>query len=488
MYLQRKVAMFRDLGSYLIAYQYVILLYFLLLAIIYSGIILYAFNQLRKNSIVRLNDQDLENLLHTSNSRPISIIIPAFNESINILQTVISAQKCVYPEFEIIVVNDGSTDDTLQILVDHFSLVKIDKPIQKRLEYKVVNALYASSAYSNIFVVDKENGGKADALNAGLDVSKFPLFCAMDADSLLESDALMRMANHFLYDKSIVASGGSVRVLNGCEVVSGTVTRIKAPTSIIERIQIAEYLRGFLAGRVVWDKMRSLLIISGAFGVFRKDLIHAIGGYRHTVGEDMDLVVRLHRYCVKSNMEYHVAFDPEPVCWTQVPADFKSILMQRNRWQRGLVSALWHSRGMFLNPRYGMVGFIAYPYFLFIEMLGPFIELTGYISVVFFFFLGWINWEFLVLFLTVAILWGGLLNVSAVVFDNLITKRYESNIDIFKVALTCSLEFFGYRQIVDVERAIGTLFAWRTKWGHPKRKPIVKDELALSSIDGDLAD
>ncbi|PKY10515.1 glycosyl transferase [Acidithiobacillus marinus] len=473
--------MLRDWAYYLIVYQYVILIYFLLLALVYSGIIIYAFNQLRKIAFNRLDDQDLENLLQTSNSRPISIIIPAYNESINIIETILSAQKCSYPEFEIVIVNDGSTDDTLQILKDHFSLFAIERPIQKRLNYKKINVLYASKFFSNIYVVDKVNGGKADALNAGLDVSQYPLFCAMDADSLLESDSLMRMANHFLYDKNLVASGGSVRVLNGCEVVNGSVTRVKAPGSIIERIQIAEYLRGFLAGRVVWDRMHSLLIISGAFGVFRKDLIHSIGGYRRTVGEDMDLVVRLHRYCVKNKLEYHVAFDPEPVCWTQVPSDFRSILLQRNRWQRGLVSALWYSRGMFLNPHYGAVAFIAYPYFLFIELLGPFIELTGYFSVIIFFLFGWISLDFLILFLVLAVFWGALLNVSAVVFDNLISKRYESNGDIFKVALTSAIEFLGYRQVVDFERAIGTLFAWRSKWGHPKRKPIA--ETVVSAED-----
>lgn len=464
--------MLKEIGSLLVIYQYVILLYFLLLAIVYSGIIMYAFHQLKQLAYTRFNDSDLEKLICACNVRPISVVIPAYNESINIIETILSAQKCIYPEFEIIIVNDGSTDDTLEILKNHFLLEHIDRPVQKRLAYKSINSLYVSSVFPNIFLVDKENGGKSDALNAGLDVSTFPLFCAMDADSLLEPDALMRMSNQFLFDKNLVASGGSVRVLNGCEVTSGVVSSVKAPQSILERIQIAEYLRGFLAGRVVWDRMRSLLIISGAFGVFRKDLIHSIGGYRRTVGEDMDLVVRLHRYCVNAGIEYHVAFDPEPVCWTQVPSDFRSILLQRNRWQRGLVSALWHSRGIFMNPRYGAVGIIAYPYFLFIELLGPFVELTGYISIVIFFILGWVSLQFFILFLALAIFWGGVLNIAAVIFDNMISKRYESTLDIIKIALSSALEFLGYRQIVDFERAIATLFAWRTKWGHPKRKPI----------------
>jgi cellulose synthase/poly-beta-1,6-N-acetylglucosamine synthase-like glycosyltransferase len=464
--------MISEIGSFLIAYQYVILFYFILLAVIYSAIILYAFRYLGRMAYTRLNEQDLIKLMESSNVRPISLIIPSYNESINIVETVLSAHNCIYPEFEIIIVNDGSTDNTLEILKKNFDLEPIDRPIQKRLEYNEIKQLYVSLRYPNIIVVDKLNGGKSDALNAGLDVSNYPLYCAMDADSLLESDALMRMANRFLFDKNLVASGGSVRVLNGCEVQNGVITRIKAPKSIIERIQVAEYLRGFLAGRVVWDKMHSLLIISGAFGVFRKELIHGIGGYRRTVGEDMDLVIRLHRYCVKNGLEYHVAFDPEPVCWTQVPSDFRSLLLQRNRWQRGLVSALWHNRIIFLNPHYGKVGFIAYPYFVLVEMLAPFIEFTGYVSVVIFFVLGWISFHFLILFLVLAILWGALLNISAVIFDNKITRRYEKTSDVVKISISSALEFLGYRQIVDFERAIGTLFAWRTKWGHPIRNQI----------------
>ncbi|AEK57166.1 glycosyltransferase family 2 protein [Acidithiobacillus caldus] len=458
--------------QYLIDYQYVILAYFVLLAAVYALTLVYAFRELQRVNLSRIDNKDLGLLVSVSNVRPVSIIIPAYNEAVTIAETLYSAIKTQYPEFEVIVVNDGSDDDTLEVLAEMLELVRVLRPVQKRLEYQPIKDIYLSRKYPNVYVVDKENGGKADALNAGLDVSSYPLFCSMDADSLLEPTALMRMANKFLFDRQLVASGGSVRILNGCTVVDGEVVRVKSPASIIESIQIAEYLRGFLAGRVVWDRMKSLLIISGAFGVFRKDLVHAINGYRHTVGEDMDLVVRLHRYCVQQKIRYHVAFDPEPVCWTQAPNEIKSLLVQRNRWQRGLIAALWHSRGMMLNPRYGSVGLVAFPYFVFIETIAPFIELTGYISLIIFFVLGIVSWPFFVLFLVFAIVWGGVLNMSAVIFDSLITKRYETVRDILEIALASALEFLGYRQVVDFERAVGSLFAWRRKWGKAKRQEI----------------
>ncbi|MBU2787846.1 glycosyltransferase family 2 protein [Acidithiobacillus sp. VAN18-1] len=462
--------------QFLIDYQYVILAYFLALAVVYAVTLLYAFRELVKQKNARLAAADLENLLNTVNARPVSIVIPAFNEALTITQTILSTSKVIYPEFEVVIVNDGSTDNTMEILAALLDLVQITRPVQRRLTYKKINAIYASRSHQNVIVVDKENGGKADALNAGLDVSSYPLFCSIDADSLLEPTALMRMANRFLFDREIVALGGSVRILNGCTVKDGEVVRIKAPYRLIESIQIAEYLRGFLAGRVVWNRMKSLLIISGAFGIFRKDLLHAIGGYRQTVGEDMDLVIRLHRYCVRNKMRYHVAFDPEPVCWTQAPSDFRSLLTQRNRWQRGLISALWHSRGMMLNPRYGSVGLIAFPYFVVIEMIAPFVELTGYVSMVIFFILGMVSMPFFLLFLVLAIVWGGVLNMTAVIFDSLIVRRYENLRDILEIALTSALEFLGYRQVVDFERAVGSLLAWRKSWGHPRRSIMLQDD------------
>ncbi|MEY2333016.1 glycosyltransferase family 2 protein [Acidithiobacillus ferrianus] len=469
--------MLKEVGSFLIIYQYAILTYFLILSGVYSGILVYAFHYMRNSEKSRIDGITLKKLMFNSNARPVSVLIPAYNEEVNILQTVSSTINCEHPEFEVIVINDGSTDATLQTLQVALELVMSSKPIQKVLQYEKIRDVYISRKYPNVIVVDKENGGKADALNAGMDVSTYPFVCAIDADSILEPDALLRIGNQFLMDKELVASGGSVRVLNGCEVKDGRVVRIRAPHSIIECVQIAEYLRGFMAGRVTWQSMHSLLIISGAFGIFRKDLLQKIGGYRKTVGEDMDLVVRLHRYCILNKIKYRVAFDPEPVCWTQVPSDFLSLLRQRNRWQRGLVDSMWHSRGMFFNPRYGKIGFVAFPYFFFIETLGPLVEITGYFSLAIFWILGWVSIEFLILFFIFAVLWGALLNISAVLLDNLISRRYEKSSDVAWVAAYSALEFFGYRQIVDIERLFGTLFAWRTHWGHAKRKAMSKSDL-----------
>ena len=460
------------IANTLLAFQVLILIAFLVINGSYTYITFFAFRHLRESSDTAPDLDRLLALTRSANLRPITIVIPAYNEQLTLVDTVMAATQINYPHYEIVVVNDGSTDGTLERLTESFRLVPIDRPERREIETAPIRGVYVSERCPQLWVVDKENGGKADALNAGLNYSRYPLFCAIDADSILDPDALLRMGHQFLINRQLVAAGGSVRVLNGCEVEGSRVRKIRSPKSILANIQIAEYLRGFMAGRVTLGEYGSLLIISGAFGIFRKDLLFAVGGYRKTVGEDMDIVLRLHRHCVENDIKYKVYFIPEPVCWTQVPGNFPSLLRQRNRWQRALVDSIWHNRTMLFNPRYGRAGTLGMPFFLFIELFGPLIEFVGYVGFALFFVFHMLNPIFALLFFIISILWGMWLNAAAVLLDNFVIHKYESLLDSYRIALLSSLEYLGYRQVLAVERLVATFQVTQTHWGHPDRKVI----------------
>lgn len=460
---------------FLFVIQVLILLYFIVLNSIYTLFTLISLKDVRLHTKTVTSD-NLKRLLAGTFYKPLSIIVPAFNESKTIVPSLKSLLNLHYPEFEVVVVNDGSSDDTLEILKKEFRLIKVDKPVQLILEHNRIEGYYISIEHHNLAVIDKKNGGKADALNAGINASKFPLFCCIDADSLLENDAVLRATRLFVEDREVVATGGIVRVLNGCTVKDNTVTDVKAPRRMIECFQAVEYVRGFLSGRTAWNFFGSLLIISGAFGIFRKDMVMAIRGYRRdTVGEDMDLVIRLHKHCMENKIKYKIVFVPDPVCWTQVPSDIGSLLKQRNRWHRGLIDCLWHNRTMILNPKYGAVGMLGFPYFIMVEALGPMVEIIGYVGFIIFYFLGHINREMAFLFFILALLWGMWISLGSILLDNLIYRRYKAVGDIMKLCFYSFVEFFGYRQLIVIERLIAT-FQFRTKgWGRIRRQEISRD-------------
>lgn len=454
--------------------QLVVFLYYLVVNCYYTLSCTVALLDIR-GQIAVASRQHIRNLVTGVYYRPISIIVPAYNEEGTVVTSIRFSLALRYPEFEVVVVNDGSTDRTLELLLSEFRLVPVEKPIRIVLQHERIREVYVSLDYPHLLVIDKENGGKADALNAGINAAQYPLICSVDADSLLEEDALMRAAKVFVEDREVVASGGIIRVLNGCTVVNGKVTEVRAPSRLIECLQSVEYMRGFLVGRTSWNWTNSILIISGAFGIFRKDVVLAIGGYRKTVGEDMDIVIRMHRHCADRKVPCKVVFVPDPVCWTQVPRDFRSLLQQRNRWHRGLIDSLWHNRGMFLNPKYGPVGMLAFPYFIVCEALGPLIESLGYLSFFLLFLAGLLSRDYALLFLLLAVIWGMSLNVGAVLLDNLTYRRYKELGDLLKIAACGFLECLGYRQLLVVERLFATFTMFRRDWGKPAREEI-RDE------------
>jgi cellulose synthase/poly-beta-1,6-N-acetylglucosamine synthase-like glycosyltransferase len=403
---------------------------------------------------------------------PISILVAAYNEEKTIVSNVASLLALKYPMFEVVVVNDGSRDNTLKELQLNYELEKINRPMYKKISTKEVRGIYISKKYSNLVVVDKENGGKADALNAGVNISRYPIVSSIDADSILESDALVRVVMPFIEDKNTAAVGGIVRIANGSDIKDGRVTNVNLPKSHLARFQIVEYLRAFLIGRVGWDSINSLLIISGAFGVFRKDILIKVGGYAHTIGEDMELVLKIHKYSLENKLNLRVKFIPDPVCWTQAPENIKSLRTQRRRWQVGLMQSLFSYKNMLLNPSYKQIGIFALPYYWIFEMIGPLVEILGYILIPVSYFIGILNLKYMILFFSASVLYGIILSLGALLLEEYTFHKYPKPKHIIILSIYAILENFGFRQLMTFNRVEG-IFRYnklKNKWGEIKRK------------------
>jgi cellulose synthase/poly-beta-1,6-N-acetylglucosamine synthase-like glycosyltransferase len=417
----------------------------------------------------------LSDLLERQVYRPISLLVPAHNEEATINASVRSFLNLHYPEFEVVVVNDGSKDGTLEVLKREYALSEVAQFKRPDIVTKTVRGVYRSRVYPNLIVVDKENGGKADALNAALLHSQYPIFCALDADSLLDARALLRAVRHFLEDDAVVAVGCNVRVLNGATVEGGEVKALNVPGGWLERFQVLEYLRVFYATRMLWNQLGLVLIISGAFGLFKRELVLELGGYRtDTVGEDMELTVRLHRAAYASGKRRAIRYAPEPVCWTQVPSSWNVLRRQRNRWHRGLWETLLRHRDMLFRPRYGRIGSVGLPLFWLLEALSPVLEVGGYAYVLLMLALGQINAPFALAFAALSLLYGMILSLGAIWAETFTPLAYPKAAHGFTLLLSSILENLGYRQMLAVERARAgfQVFRKRGQWGEMTRKKI----------------
>ncbi len=404
---------------------------------------------------------------------PVSILVPAYNEEATIATSVRSMLQLDYPEFEVIVVNDGSRDGTMEALRAAFALVPFEEAYWRRLPVQPVRGIYRSARFPNLRVVDKENGGKADALNAGINASRCPLFCGVDADSILERASLRRVVTPFLEDPTVIASGGTVRVANGCVVRDGFLESVGLPSRLLPRFQIVEYLRAFLFGRMGWTPLNAVLIISGAFGLFRKETVVAAGGYRHdTVGEDMELVVRLHRMHRGTGAPYRIVFVPDPICWTEAPESLRVLRSQRVRWQRGLAESLTLNLGLAFGARGGAPGWLAFPFMALFEWLGPVIEVGGYALMLAAAVLGLLSWPAFAAFVLLAVGLGMALSVCALLLEELSFHIYQRPRELAQLAIASLAENFGYRQLITLWRLEG-LVRWavgaRARWGEMTR-------------------
>lgn len=421
----------------------------------------------------RWTPREVAGVMRSPATPGISIIVPAHNEELSVVESVRGLLALKYPEYEIVVVNDGSSDGTMAALTEAFDLVKAPLSYEQRAPSKPVVGLYRSLTSGDIVVVDKVNGRKADAINAGLNAARYPLVCVIDADSLLDEDALIRAVLPFIEDQRTIAVGGTIRVVNGSRVAGGRVADVRLPRNWIARFQTIEYLRAFLAGRVAHSALDALLVISGAFGLFDREVVIEAGGYcSDSVGEDMELVARLHRHCRERKRPYRIVFLPDPVCWTEVPESARILGGQRNRWHRGTLDVLKRHGTMSFQSRYGAVGLLAFPYYTIFEAFGPVVEVVGYFVTIVGLVFGLVNLEMAKLLFLAAVVYGTLVSVGAVLLDDVFFFRYRRFSDVAWLIVVGIVENFGYRQLTTWWRLRGWLDFLRRKggWGVMTRK------------------
>lgn len=403
----------------------------------------------------------------------ISVLAPAYNEVATIESSLRGFLALEYPDLEVVVVNDGSTDATLDVLRDRFDLEPIHTIYRRRIPTRPVRQLYRSRSHPNLVVADKENGGKADSLNAALDLASGDLVCPIDADTLIEPDALLRMVRPFLLNDDTLAAGGTIRVLNDCTVVNGRVTDVRMPRRSLAAIQVVEYLRAFLFGRLGWNRLGGNLIVSGAFGLFRRDSVIEAGGYLHeSVGEDVELVARLRRTAYESGGPRRVAFIPDPVAWTEVPESLRVLRRQRDRWHRGLADTLWRHRRVLLNPRYGVLGMFVFPYFVLVELVSPVIEVVGLVGLAVGLWLGALDARFAFLFFLAAYGLGVVLNALTLLLEEMSFHRYDRLRHRLELIGLSLIDSIGYRQLTVAWRVQGlvSFLRGRTEWGAMERR------------------
>jgi cellulose synthase/poly-beta-1,6-N-acetylglucosamine synthase-like glycosyltransferase len=449
------------------------LFYFFALNASYGFLVILSFKEIMVQKL-KLSSSILLDAESNRYTPPISIIAPAYNEEATILSSIKALLALRYPEFEVVVVNDDSKDSTLKLLIENFDLYRVDPIFRARLKSQKTRGIYRSRTIPNLLIVDKENGGKADALNCGVNIAKYPLFCGIDADTLIMPDALLKLVAPFIEDPNrTIVSGGTIRVANDCTVKNGQVEEVRLPKSPWALFQVVEYLRAFLFGRIGWNSLGGTLIISGAFGLFRRDVVIDAGGYeRNSVGEDMELIVRLHRMMRQKSRPYQISFVWESVCYTEVPEDLDTLSRQRDRWQRGLIDTLWRHRVMFLNPKYGVIGMLAFPFFVFFEMLGPLIEVLGLLMISVSYLLGYLDLTFMLLFFVVSMFFGSIISVGTLLLEEISFGKYKGKREMLRLICFALIENIGYRQMTLLWRLKGVWSYLRgdKRWGTMKRK------------------
>lgn len=435
-------------------------------------------DHLRKNQFA-----DYQDIITSPIAPGVSIIAPAYNEGQSIVQNAKSLMSLHYGKFEVIIINDGSKDDTLQKLLEAFELEKTEFAYDYQIDCKQVRGVYKSKnrSYSKLVVVDKENGGKADALNSGINLASLEIIACIDVDCILSHDSITRMVRPFMEEtnRKVIAVGGAIGIANNCDVQDGTVTKYRLPTSLLGRFQVIEYFRAFLMGRMAWTRVNGLMLISGAFGFFNKDLVLKVGGYfPKTVGEDMELVVRMRRYMEEQKIPYRVGFVPDPLCWTEVPEDESVLARQRNRWIRGTIETLQLHRPIRFNPKYGILGMLAYPFWNVFEKMAPLIELLGILYTLTLIVLGDFSAFYFFALYTMLYLLSLLVSSFSILYEQVAYHNYKDKKDLHKLIYIVLIEpfvihpkvvFWGIKGHIDFIKGIGG-------WGQMIRVGFKKSE------------
>jgi len=475
----KSASILETLKLYVFDFNYFLIFYSVAINSIYLGLLFFSLLGVRKQMFMWR--AKTTTFLFKKNILPsISIIAPAYGEEETIIESVNSLLNINYPDYELIVVNDGSGDNTLNVLIDYFNLEKVDESVRERLQTQPIIGIYKNKAIGKLTVIDKANGGKADALNVGINVASKDFFCGIDSDSLLEPDALLKLASQVLDNEyETVAMGGNIFPINGCTVHKGTLDEKRIPTHPIAAFQTIEYTRAFMAGRIGWAYLKNLLIISGAFGLFNKRRVIEIGGYltskerynKDTVGEDMELVVRISRYLRERKKKYSINYAFNANCWTEVPESFKILKSQRDRWQRGLIDILNFHRKILFNRKYGSMGTVSTPYFFIFELIGPLVEIKGYAMVILALILGMLSQKIALLLFASSILLGVLISLISLRVAEKDSHFFPLK-DLFVLILYAIIENFGPRQLASFWRAKGYFSAMKKPkgWGEMIRK------------------
>jgi cellulose synthase/poly-beta-1,6-N-acetylglucosamine synthase-like glycosyltransferase len=405
------------------------------------------------------------------------VIAPAYNESRTIVDNIRTLLSLYYSNYEVVVINDGSSDDTLDKIIEAYDLEKVNYYFDYRLPCERIRGVYKSKnrSFKRLTVIDKQNGGKADTLNAGLNVCRNELVVSIDADSIMEPDALLKLVKPFMEakEKRVIGAGGVIRIANSCEVSGGHIKKVNLPGQFLPRAQVMEYTRAFLMGRMAWSELDGLLLISGALGMFDREIVIQAGGYStETVGEDMELVVRIRRYMADHGFDYDVVYIPDPLCWTEVPSNWKILARQRSRWTRGTMETLYTHRKLFLNRKYGKLGLMAYPYWLLFEYLAPIIEFLGILWFFFLIITSKLNWPFFLLLTGFVYFFAVSLSIWAVLFEEITFHKYERKRDVLRLVGTAFLEPLFYHPMVMLMSIKGNLDKLFNKksWGKMERK------------------
>ena len=414
-------------------------------------------------------------LLRSEAHLPVTIIVPAYNEQSTIRESVMALLNLHYPDYQVIVVNDGSSDGTATKMIESFGMTPVTRVRDiGNIKHKPIRQIYGSDRYPNLVFLDKENGKKADAINAGLTCVRTPLFCVIDADSLLDPNALLKAVRPFVEtSKNTIAVGGTIGIVNGCTIRNGHVDEYDLPKSYLGRIQVVEYIRAFLMARLAASRKGTLTLISGAFGIFRREIAIEVGGYdTTTVGEDLELVLKMHNYMINKGDPYQIIYIPEPVCWTEVPVTLKVLASQRVRWQRGALECLERHKYMLFNPKYGRLGMLSMPLYILVDVLGPIVELLGLLMIPIFVMLGWLSLKFFLAYTAMIFSFGLFISVMALMIEQDEIERFSKPRHLVILLLVAAVENFGYRQLSSYWRMKGVYQHFTKKkasWGKMER-------------------
>ena len=437
---------------------WVILAYYIVLQSIYLLLVLIGATQVRRYHR-GITFAEFRRIGESPLSMPVSIIIPCYNEAEIIVGTIRNALRLNYPQYEVIVVSDGSTDATIGLLSESFKMRKIDRFGRRHIPTKEVLGVYESQEYPNLVVVEKVNGRRADAINAAVSLSRYPLLCIIDADCVLDADALLHMARPFLRDTGVAAVAGVVRPSNGLSIVDGQILSSGLPNTLLGMNQEVEYARSFQWARIGLSRLKSMLCISGALLLIKKSLFEEVGGsWPGAMTDDIEFTMRLNRHIHDRRRKDHqrLIFAPDAVCFTEIPEKFRQYASQRNRWQRGTMQAIFRNRGMIFNPRYGMTGLLGMPFFLIFEAMAAVVELSAWILMVVCLVLGIATGSEILIMLFLAYILGAFLSLSSVLLTESTRLRTASWRDFWRLILAILIDNLGFHQFHLLIRVVGT--------------------------------